>query len=341
MCVGGRLWGGRKTRLRRGELVEVLPAAAILATLDDTGSLGGVPFMPEMLGHLGRRFRVEARVERACDTVCGTGARHMPGTVLLDDLRCDGAAHGGCQAGCRFYWKEAWLRQVSTDEPTTTPSDETARRELERLAEENATRQSDGKTVFRCQATEFFRATEPISWHDLGSLFGEFTCGNVGPWRLVRVGVRVFVTELQHQTGRFTNFPFKKRGGATQSAERLELEPGELVQVRSKREIARTLDESGKNRGLWFDKEMVPFCGKTHRVQARVERFINEQTGELVELKNDCLILEGVVCSGDLSDRRWFCPRAIYPWWREAWLQRVKEPGASEPSREQAGQTRT
>src|SRR5207247_1343507 len=146
------------------------------------------------------------------------------------DLRCDGAGHGGCQAGCRFYWKEAWLRRVSESDAVTSLSDDAARSELERLAGSNASRQSNGKTVFRCQATEFFRGTEPISWHDLGSLFGEFTCGNVGAWRLIRVGVRVFLTELQHQTGRFTNFPFKKRGGAGGPGERLDLQPGELVQ---------------------------------------------------------------------------------------------------------------
>src|SRR4051794_17968284 len=36
---------------------------------------------------------------------------------LLNYLRCDGSAHGGCQAGCRLYWKEAWLRRVDASEP--------------------------------------------------------------------------------------------------------------------------------------------------------------------------------------------------------------------------------
>jgi hypothetical protein len=325
MRVSGLSLRGQKAGLRRGDLVEIRPPAEILGTLDETGALEGVPFMPEMLGYLGRRFRVEARVERACDTVCGSGARRMPRTVLLNDLRCDGSAHGNCQAGCRIYWKEAWLRPVSANESAVLSSDEAARGELERIAKANATRHSDGKTVYRCQATEFFRATQEIKWNDVGSLFGEFTCGNVGPWRLVRVGLRVFRTELQRKRRKLIDSPFKQRGGDKARGVPLGLQPGELVQVRSKSEIARTLDESGKNRGLWFDKEMVPFCGRTHRVQGRVERFINEQTGELVELDSDCLILEGVVCSGDLSDRRWFCPRAIYPWWREAWLRRVEE----------------
>ena len=80
-----------------------------------------------------------------------------------------------------------------------------------------------------------------------------------------------------------------------------------------------------KNRGLWFDREMIPHCGHTARVKARVERFIDEGTGELVELNSDCFILDGVVCDSARSDGRWFCPRAIYPWWRVAWLKPVAE----------------
>jgi hypothetical protein len=320
----------RRTReLRRGDLAEVAPAGDILATLDENGSLDGVPFMPEMLAYLGRRLTVEARMERACDTIYGSGTRRMPNTVLLDDLRCTGSGHGGCQAGCRLYWKEAWLRRVSPQTPPAPPSPDEARRELERLAEANARvpRTNDGRDVevFRCQATEFYEATEPVSWRDVGSLLREFTSGNVGARRLVRVGARAFVTELERKFGRLSNFPFTHRAGEIGPNEALGLKPGDLVQVRSPKEIAETLDESGKNRGLWFDKEMVPFCGETHRVERKVERFIDERSGEMVELRSDCFILDGVVCSGDRSDRRWFCPRAIYPWWREAWLRRVEE----------------
>lgn len=318
-----------RNHLRRGDLVEVLPAADILATLDSKGCLEGVPFMPEMLRYEGRRFTVEARVERACDTIHGSGTRRMPNTVLLDDLRCNGGAHGGCQAGCRLYWKEAWLRGVSPKAPSNPPSHDAAHAELERLAQRNTrTVRPEGGTkseVYRCQATEFFRATEPVSWRDVGSLLRECSCGNVGPRRLLRVGLRAFLTELRRKFGHLSNFPFEHRGGAAAADAELGLKPGDLVEIRSRAEISGTLDEAGKNRGLWFDKEMVPYCGETHRVKRQVERFIDEQSGEMVELESDCFILDGVVCSGDLSDRRWFCPRAIYPWWREAWLRPVDE----------------
>lgn len=40
-------------------------------------------------------------------------------------------------------------------------------------------------------------------------------------------------------------------------------------------------------------------------------------------MKNPCIILEGVVCQGRYSDCRMFCPREIFSYWREIWLERV------------------
>jgi hypothetical protein len=99
--------------------------------------------------------------------------------------------------------------------------------------------------------------------------------------------------------------------------------------VKPREEIAETLTPKGRTRGLWFDREMLPYCGGTYRVRGRVKRFIEEQTGKMIELKSDCVTLEGVVCSGEHSHQRWFCPRRIYPYWREAWLRRA-EPGGVE-----------
>ncbi|MGD0614565.1 MAG: hypothetical protein ABSA69_03870, partial [Verrucomicrobiota bacterium] len=79
-----------------------------------------------------------------------------------------------------------------------------------------------------------------------------------------------------------------------------------------------------KNRGLFFDAEMVPYCGGTYRVLKRVDRILDEKTGKMVRFKNQAVILEGVICQSRYSDCRMFCPRAIYSYWREIWLERVR-----------------
>jgi hypothetical protein len=57
----------------------------------------------------------------------------------------------------------------------------------------------------------------------------------------------------------------------------------------------------------------------------RITRIINEKTGKMQQLKNDCIMLEGVVCRAQYATKRRFCPRAIYAYWREAWLEPVAE----------------
>ena len=106
----------------------------------------------------------------------------------------------------------------------------------------------------------------------------------------------------------------------------LELKPGDWVRVKSPSEIRSTLNDKGKNRGLWFDREMLPFCGETFQVRRRIDRLVDETSGALIELTSDCVTLEGTVCSGERSTGRWMCPRAIYPYWREGWLERVERP---------------
>ena len=43
------------------------------------------------------------------------------------------------------------------------------------------------------------------------------------------------------------------------------------------------------------------------------------------DMKNPCIILEGGICQARYSDCRMLCPRAIYSFWREIWLERVEE----------------
>ena len=259
-------------------------------------------------------------------------------TVILDEHRCDGAGHDGCQSQCRLYWKEAWLRPAQSETISDEPAAGKEFAELERLAKTNvlaATSTPDAPT-FKCQATELIRAGEPVSWYDLHSFSQELIGGNVRPWRWAYVMTRIVFHELGLRLGLVTNSfsPFRPdqlTGDAVVPTPR-GLRVGELVQIRSKGEIRTTLNQKGMIRGLSFDNEMVPYCGRTARVKAKVERFIDERTGRMVELTSDAYILDSVVCRSYRSDKRWFCTRAIYPWWREAWLEPVEGRAEEPPS---------
>jgi hypothetical protein len=103
----------------------------------------------------------------------------------------------------------------------------------------------------------------------------------------------------------------------------LNLQPGDVVRVKSLEEIKATLNTVGANRHMHFDAELVPYCGHVFQVRTSVQRFVDERTGELKNMKTPAVILDGVFCQSRFSKCRMFCPRGIYSWWRENWLERV------------------
>jgi hypothetical protein len=101
----------RSMNFHKGDLVEVLSNKEISCTLDQNGTLEGLPFLPEMNKFCGRRFQVLKQVKKVL--VEGEQEmRQIRDTVILVGVFCDGEAHGGCQRCCPILWKEAWLREV-------------------------------------------------------------------------------------------------------------------------------------------------------------------------------------------------------------------------------------
>jgi hypothetical protein len=61
-------------------------------------------------------------------------------------------------------------------------------------------------------------------------------------------------------------FPANKPSSTTTSPRMdLNLQPGEVVRVRDPERIFETLDRVGKNRGLWFDRDMLKHTSSTSR----------------------------------------------------------------------------
>jgi hypothetical protein len=117
--------------------------------------------------------------------------------------------------------------------------------------------------------------------------------------------------------------------GQPTPAGRIDLKAGERVRIKAKSEIIQTIREgNNSNRGLSFDQEMVRYCGSVATVHSSVTNIINEDTGEMVSMKQPCIILDGVVCMGEYSQCRLMCPRQLPTFWRELWLERVDEQNA-------------
>lgn len=322
--------GGNDLVLHRGDLVEVRSPREILETLDAEGRLEGLPFMPEMVAFCGQRVPVMRRADKICDTVDYSGSRRLRDGVILGELRCDGSGHDGCQAECRLLWKTAWLRRVTPESPPApafSPEDAEALR-ARTAGFTRSVVQPEGKpqTVYRCQNTELPKCTEPLSVWDPRPYVNEWISGNVSLGHFLKVTTRAAVTEPMRKFGLVPEIHLPGTARKEDTFAGLDLQPGEWVRVKSREEIARTLTPDGRSLGMWFDREMLPYCGGVYRVRQRISRFIHERNGKMMTPKTSPVTLEGVVCSGDRSICRWFCPREIYPYWREFWLERVPAP---------------
>jgi len=322
--------------LRAGEWVEVRSADEILATLDDQQSLEALPFMPEMLRYCGSRFRVYKSAHKTADTIEHFSIRRMNRAVHLEALRCDGSAHGGCQAGCLLFWKESWLKRVG-DTPGSTDGSRLAVRPgtettpsgaWQRLVPGTKRPAPPGKAErYRCQATEIPDATIDVKRRERWNpafYFRDLSSGNVTVTDFIRFGALAALNAFLRSWFNFSIPRIRGSAGDKTPTGELNLQAGEWVRVKAKREIERTLNRQQKNRGLWFDAEMVPYCEKgSYRVLQRVERIVNEKTGEMMNLSNPCIILEGVTCSGNYLYQRMFSPRSEHMYFREIWLERA------------------
>jgi len=340
-----------------GEWVKVRSKEEILKTLDANGRLENLPFMPEMFQYCGQEFRVYKRAHKTCDTVSGPSsgyvARRLPNSVHLEH-RCDGKAHGGCQAACLLFWKEAWLeatekRATAERFDSNCQGDQAAAAgsgcsEADVWKATQAACKSSGGTRYVCQATELPAFTAPLKWWDARQYIEDYHSGNISIVPMLRTflyAVVYYGTLANRRTlGRPARWIYdvgrrvvgarpmrrargKIPGGTLTPTSNLELKAGDLVRVKPFEDILKTIDGQNLNRGLSFDAEMVAFCGNTFRVRTRVERFIDESTGRMKGLKTPAVILEGASCRACYSDHRFFCPRAIFAWWREIWLEKV------------------
>ena len=111
---------------------------------------------------------------------------------------------------------------------------------------------------------------------------------------------------------------------------------GEWVRVKSQEEILKMVTTDNKNRGMFWDAELVPYCGGTYQVLRRVNKLIDEKTGKMMDMKTACIVLDAVTCQARYSPYRYLCPKEMYPYWREIWLERVDAPkDATKPASEE------
>jgi hypothetical protein len=295
--------------VRTGMIVQVKGPAEIWSLAAMEAASPCLPFMTEMRRFCGGRFRVLHCANRLM--VEGVGVRGIEDVVILDGVRCDGSAHGGCQRRCHLLWKEEWLE----------PAGDSAVSSLPREAPSTAPPGDIPSPFPACQgqAAVLMAITSPLSNFAPRQYLRDLRRREHSPGGILRIFATMLGTRLRWRLLALTR---RVRGHpAVAVAPAPPLAAGDLVEIRSPREILGTLDPAGKLHGLLFAELMWRYCGKRFRVLQRVERMVVEETGECRAISH-AVILEGVTCDG-VAFRG--CPRACYWMWKDAWLISIPE----------------
>ena len=306
---------GADTDLRTGDWVQIRTPLEIAQTLDADGMLEGLPFMPEMLEFCGQHARTARRAEKTCIEYPGGGYKIREflnnNTVLLDGLRCSGNYHDGCQRACMIFWKKSWLRKVDPQE--VAPSADCSvtadlRAKLKTMASPNR---------YVCQSTELARATQPLPRKRvfLKCLY-EIHSGSRGVFEMTMLVIAPLWRKVTQR------IPRRQLSGSLKRTPvgNLALQPGEWVTIKPAPEIAQTLDNRGRNRGLTCDYGMSNHSGGNFRVRHRLDRMISEATGEMRHVEAT-VVLDGLNCT--CANVVGGCPRQDFIYWREIWLDRI------------------
>ena len=303
-------------QFRVGDIVEVANSRKILETLDEDGMLEGLPFMPEMLEFCGQRFRLSAPVYKTCvESPAGNFVvRGFRGNNvwILDELRCSGSCHDGCNRLCILFWKSDWLLRVNPMQGTglnLVTVDRGVSNQLKTVR---------SPETYVCQCTELVRATVPLSrTQKIGKTLADIRSGTVGVFQMLVLIIRYTYWKIilrfvpRHLVGSLTRTPETS----------MALAPGEMVEVKAAHEIVETLNRKGCNRGLRYDRTLNKFGGAQYKVSSRLERMISEPTGQMLSVKGT-VFLEGAMCPCYAAVFGG-CGRRDFVYWREIWLKRV------------------
>ena len=305
-------------RLLVGDVVQVRSLNDIKATLDADGCLDGLPFMDEMAPACGQRFRVYRVIDKVYDYGRSRLMRRLDDCVLLLEQRCDGSAHDACEAACYVIWKVQWLAvpgAVSVGIAELPAAGSSALASPERRLRQG------------CQYTQLSAASRPMHPASLHGLLGPVVVGNIGVRAfLTALGTRAFNAFQAWRGG--APYPAKPTPSDDKSIRGQPLQSGDWVRIKLPHELARAMDRNSKNRGLWFDRDMLKHAGQRYRVRGRIDKIIDVNSGKIMAMKTPCIALEGVHYSGEFQG---FGEQHDYLYWREAWLEPA---GPNEPRRD-------
>jgi len=131
-----------------------------------------------------------------------------------------------------------------------------------------------------CQLKQINELSQEYSW------FENFYAN------LRRKLIRIYIKSYFLKNKVWARFKLIDKRPFLQNFEQAKIYPGDIVRVRSKKEIKSLLDIHGRYKNLPFMDDMYNYCGKEYKVLTMVNYFYDETKQKLCKCK-DIFILEG------------------------------------------------
>jgi hypothetical protein len=201
----------------------------------------------------------------------------------------------GAVKQCLIFWKEAWLKPVSRQQLRLHPNPVGTLGMCKGSSGSGAPSTRRTPTAKRDTVVwpRLLDYSTPLPWWDVRQYVEDYTSGNATLGRLFRgfVYVAYYNGSLSYRgrlgrPGRWLydrlqavwEVPFPRRKGLIPArgptpTSDLNLRPGELVRVKPYEEIHASLDTTNHNRGMAFDAELVPYCGRNLSRQGEGKPF--------------------------------------------------------------------
>ena len=103
------------------------------------------------------------------------------------------------------------------------------------------------------------------------------------------------------------------------------LSVGDIVRIRSREEISRSLDSSGRCDGCLMMDQMGNYCGETFKVLKIVTNFFDEFKFKMYRSRSQLYILDGLICNGQGTSFNERCDRSCYLLWHRDWLKQEND----------------
>jgi hypothetical protein len=302
-------------RFSVGDTVRILDIEKIQQTLGEDSMLDGCLMTEQMYLHCGQLHTIVKVVDNIFLEQDNRMYRTKASLYALDKLYCNGICNESsnrCDKSCYLFWHENWLS-----------SDELNNKSFKQVNNKNGDKDfvsNTGNNQYTVSGKQLRTDWDPNNKNCQLKHIRKTTIKNSIFNCIYQYIVHSITNIKKYIVCFYRSFKNNKatRPQSTYSDESV-IYPGDIVKVKSKKEISSMLDSNRKYMGCFFMNEMYDCCEREYKVHNKIDFFFDETKNKMCKCSN-IFLLEDSTCSGKRKLYMQKCNRGCYFFWNKDWL---------------------